>query len=88
VRRVGKICDLLGRALGEVKTETKRGPSKSPSKRISDESSEAECINEVLSNLRRGYLMVKHTVGGEDRKDKFVYLSGDDRFLCWKSVDR
>lgn len=89
--RVGKIRDLLSRALGEVHHEQLRlgrTASSSPSKRRSEESSESESIGDVLSNLRRGYLVVKHSEGKGEPHNKFVYLSEDNRSLCWKSTDR
>jgi hypothetical protein len=89
--RVSKIRDLLSRALGEVHDDNlrlKRTPSSSPSKRRSEESSESESIGDVLSNLRRGYLVIKHSVGKAEPHNKFVYLSEDNRCLCWKSTDR
>ena len=74
--RICKIRDLLGRS-----------PSRSP-KRRSDESSESESIAEVLSNLKKGYLVVKHSDKISSPHDKFVYLSEDNRFICWKSLDK
>lgn len=88
---MGKIRDLLSRALGEVHDEhlrLRRSPSNSPSKRKSEESSESESIGEVLSNLKRGYLVVKHSVGNSEPHNKFVYLSEDSRYICWKSMER
>lgn len=89
--RVNKIRDLLSRALGEVHDENirlRRSPSDSPSKRRSEESSESESIGDVLANLRKGYLAVKHSVGKAEPHNKFVYLSEDSRAICWKSTDR
>ena len=32
--------------------------------------------------------MIKHSENTSEPHDKFVYLSKDERFLCWKSIDR
>ena len=40
-----------------------------------------------MKDLKKGYLMTKHS-NKSDSKSKFVYLSMNERFLCWKSVDK
>lgn len=85
--RISKIVSLLNQAIDEVHITVKR-TSSSPTKRISDQSSEADTINEVLANLKKGYLMIKHSDNTSSPHDKFVYLSNDDRYLCWKSVNK
>lgn len=87
-QKVNQIKKLLGQALGEVKNNLKRSPSPTSSKRQSEESSECEEIQEVLANLQKGYLMVKHSLKITQPHDKFIYLSEDHRFLCWKSIDK
>ena len=41
-QRIGKIRDLLNKAIVEVRNDISKSPPKSPLKRLSDESSEAE----------------------------------------------
>lgn len=42
----------------------------------------------MLANLRRGYLVTKHSVGKGEPRNKFIYLSEDNRSICWKSTER
>lgn len=32
--------------------------------------------------------MLKHSPNTSEPHDKYVYISGDRRFLCWKSLDK
>ena len=41
----------------------------------------------MIKDLKKGYIMTKHSDNAEP-KTKFVYLSMNERFLCWKSVDK
>jgi hypothetical protein len=92
VERVNKIKVVLGKALGEVhhiNTKMRTSPSSSPlNKRRSDESSESESIHEILTNLKKGYLMKKHNFKNGSPHSKFIYLSQDNRLLCWKSLEK
>ncbi len=85
--KVQRIQQILSRAMVEVRRCSSGQPSPKSSvvKRRSDESSECESIAEVLNNLRKGYLMIKHSPNTSEPHSKFVYLSEDHKFLCWKS---
>jgi hypothetical protein len=41
----------------------------------------------ILESLEKGYLMVKHSPNSKP-KEKYVYISSDRRFLCWKSLEK
>lgn len=86
--RISRIRQLLTRALGEIREQTRLSPAPISPKRRSEESSESESIQEILTNLRRGYLVTKHSEGSTAPHAKFVYLSEDTRYLCWKSLER
>lgn len=40
-----------------------------------------------MESLEKGYLMIKHSPNSKP-KEKYVYVSGDRRFLCWKSLQK
>lgn len=85
--KIGKIRQLLTLAMDEIKGNNRgcNSASSSPTKRRSDESSESESIAEVLRHMRKGFLFLKHSVNTRDPHPKFVYLSIDNKLLCWKS---
>ncbi len=39
----------------------------------------------MLESLIKGYVMVKHSNNSKP-KTKYVYVSQDKKFLCWKSL--
>lgn len=42
----------------------------------------------MLIQLRKGFLVKKHSPNTDIAHDKFIYVSEDHRFLCWKSVNK
>lgn len=42
----------------------------------------------MLDNLVKGYVVKKHSPSTTVPHDKFMYISPDHRFLCWKSLDK
>lgn len=42
----------------------------------------------MLENLVKGYLVIKHSESTREPHKKYLYISEDRRFLCWKSVDK
>ncbi len=32
--------------------------------------------------------MIKHSTKNCEKRNKFVYISEDNRYLCWKSLDK
>ena len=42
----------------------------------------------MLEDLKKGYLVMKHSPNTKQPHLKFVYLSEDSRFLCWKTPDQ
>jgi len=38
--------------------------------------------------MRKGFLFLKHSVNTKEPHPKFVYLSFDNKSLCWKSPER
>jgi hypothetical protein len=45
-------------------------------------------LSDVLNSLTKGYLMLKHSERTQEPHNKFIYLSEDQKFLCWKSLDK
>lgn len=42
----------------------------------------------MLDNLVNGYLVIKHSEATKEPHKKYLYISEDRRFLCWKSLDK
>jgi hypothetical protein len=40
-----------------------------------------------MASLRRGYLVIKHSVSSKGANHRFVFTSEDGRYFCWKSLD-
>lgn len=55
---------------------------------MSFDSSEFQPIETILLNLKKGYIMTKHSLNTSIPHNKFVYLSEDNKHLCWKSFDK
>jgi hypothetical protein len=87
IAKIGRIKQLLTIAIEEMKgsMRTYSSTSSSPTKRRSDESSESESVGEVITHMRKGFLFLKHSPNTRDPHPKFVYLSPDNKLLCWKS---
>lgn len=85
---VCRIKTLLYKTLTSVKTDRQRkeDPAESPTRKSKDSNTEPETIEEILENLRKGYIMLKHSPKTPEPHSKFVYLSQDNKHLCWKSV--
>lgn len=49
---------------------------------------EYDRVEMMLDNLTRGYMVKKHSPSTLTPHDKFLYISPDRRFLCWKSFDK
>ncbi len=49
---------------------------------------EQQKIEDALTNLVKGYLIKKHSQSTKEPHSKYLYISEDYRFLCWKSVDK
>ena len=49
---------------------------------------QAQPIQEVFENLKKGHLVQKHSRNTKQPHTKLVYLSHDHKWLCWKSIDR
>ena len=45
-------------------------------------------MENMLGELERGYVCVKHSPKVKEGRHKFVYLKGDRKFLGWKSLDK
>jgi hypothetical protein len=43
--------------------------------------------DDAVISLQKGYVMTKHSPN-TDPHGKFVYLSSDQKDLCWKSLDK
>lgn len=88
--KVRKIKSLLSQTLASVKSgnDSIFENQDSPLRKSKDSSTEVEGIEEILSKLQQGYLMVKHSRNTNEPHNKFVYLSQDNRNLCWKSMDK
>jgi hypothetical protein len=71
---------------------------------LTNESDSSECLSPVLKqrmssnaqkgqsesyyeSLEKGYVMVKHSLNSKP-KEKYIYISSDRRYLCWKSLDK
>lgn len=39
----------------------------------------------MLRDLEKGYIVLKHSPNTNEPHNKFIYISADHRFLCWKS---
>ena len=42
----------------------------------------------MLGNLVNGYLIMKHSQGTKIPHQKYLYISEDRKFLCWKSLEK
>lgn len=42
----------------------------------------------MLINLSKGYFVKKHSPSTSSYHNKYLYISEDHRFLCWKSIDK
>ena len=42
----------------------------------------------ILEQLKKGYVVKKHSPNTSEPHDKFIYISEDHRFFCWKSLDK
>ena len=47
-----------------------------------------EKMEKMLTNLEKGYVVLKHSNNTPTAHDKFIYVSPDHRFLCWKSLEK
>jgi hypothetical protein len=56
-----KMKHLVSKALAEIRYVTDQGNAIHSQKKISETSSEAESIDEVLNRLEKGYLVMKHS---------------------------
>ncbi len=81
------IKHIVAKVIKEYTADVIKERNSPHSKRISDESSKAEEVEEVINDLKKGYIMTKHS-NNTYPKTKFIYLSMNERFLCWKSVDK
>jgi hypothetical protein len=77
---------------------------KSSARTSTNESDSSDCLSPLLKqrmsfsepkglresyyeSLQKGYVMVKHSPNSKP-KEKYIYVSGDRRYLCWKSLDK
>ncbi len=42
----------------------------------------------MLLELEKGYVAIKHSPNTSEPHAKYVYISSDRKFLCWKSLDK
>lgn len=38
--------------------------------------------------MKKGYLFIKHSPNTSEPHPKFIYLSYDNKYLCWKSPEK
>jgi len=88
-QNLANIKSLLSRALQDSGRDSQKelNTSSTLTKHKSEETIDAEEETEVIANLKKGYIMTKHSENSKS-KTKFVYLSLNEKYLCWKSVDK
>lgn len=47
-----------------------------------------EKMEAMLLELEKGYVAIKHSPNTSEPHAKYVYISSDRKFLCWKSLDK
>ena len=86
---LSKIRSLLIKTLVSVKKEASDSESSHMTPRSRKESTtEPESIEEVLTHMQKGWIMLKHSRNTKKPHNKFVYLSTNHRHLCWKSLEK
>jgi hypothetical protein len=74
---VCKIKTLLYNTLTSVRQDHRSNNTNpaSPTRKSKDSNTEPETIEEVLDNLKKGYIMLKHSPKTPDPHSKFVKIS-------------
>lgn len=82
---ITKIKSLLSKTIVQVRAEQEPPKQEHAKRKSKSSNTEAEPIQEILANLKNGRYMLKHSRNTKEPHSKLVYLSSDQKLLCWKT---